>query len=191
MQRLADHVLQAPQFPGEGQEKGRRQGAGGAEEARGTRDSRRDGPQGETSFAFSAADSPHSPSPFSAQASYFGGATGPTGVSGSEVPRGRSRGPSQVTTEMSNWLPAHIRSRTGSRALDPPSWTPTAETVPPQLVGGRFGTDADVLVTRASTNSVASGKASRKSTVANHVRLMLSPSWTTWYVWCRFCQVIG
>ena len=118
--------------------------------------------------------------------SFFGSAFGASLRPAGQETSGRGYGAQgQAQSATPAGVAARVRSRVGSRTPGAAPWTPTAETVPSQLVGGRVGTDADVLTIDFSTNTASKfhdGTASRERLTFDRGPSLLSPSSLLRYV---------
>ena len=188
MQRLPATVLQALQQQREGEEESEGGGSEGPRRGRGRRNSRAPSEAQQTPFpitessAYSSAPSPSPP--------LFSDAAGYPRYSGSQVRRGRRRGTGEdyVTTPPAVEVEARLRPAAGPRALGALSRPPTAKTLPPQLLGGRAETDADLLSSDYRDFGIDSSAAPAKprtSLAVESLRPFLSPYWASRFVFQR------
>jgi len=180
MQHLPDHVFQKLQQQREGQ-------AGqesGEPRSRGERSGRRStgSPTStEAPLALTAADLAHARLPPSPPATLLGETIRslPPQAEPNEASRRRPRAFFDwQQSSPSRAFPERDRLGSGPRAPTPSPWPPTAETVPSQLLGGGVGSDADVLTSKESPESVTSTieyHAAQKESTAEHLRTLLSP----------------
>ncbi|KAK3719252.1 hypothetical protein LTR37_004471 [Vermiconidia calcicola] len=142
MQRLPDAMLQALQQQREAQED-----ITGVEKesSRGRAGSNDGTEEGEEPLAVASARGAHSPSS-PASTPFVSHATRHPRLSRQEVSPGGSRGlVGQSSPQASLEVATRERSPTGSRTPSASSRSRTTEAVPPQLLGGRSATDADLL----------------------------------------------
>lgn len=188
MQRLPDAMLQALQQQREAQEEFTG-GAGYEEEGSGGRAGSSDGTEeGEEPLAIPSASGSHSSS--SPTSTSFHATRYPR-LSRQEVSPGGSRGlVGQSSPQASLEVATRERSPTGSRTPSASSRSRTTEAVPPQLLGGRAPTDADLLAAvRGDLVVPATDEPTkqRRPVLATLPPLSLSPHGHTRYVCLQDC----
>lgn len=108
----------------------------------------------------------------SSSSPFFSETTGPLRESPQEGPGRGERGNLAVAEETTL-----ERQRPRPRPSTSPSWQSSSEAVPPQLLGGRTGTNASVLT--STPESVARYKSSRKQSTTAHLQSLLASASST------------
>lgn len=182
MQHLSDDVLQELQQQGtrQAQQQGRRSGSSSSG-GRGGRSSS----ASEASLSLTATHSSHATSSPSPTASLLG----ETFKSPRKPSQAQEKSRRGSRAGLSTWQPstgsqqARSRPGSGSRASRAPPRPSAAGPLPPQLLGGRAGPNADVLTAKATPESGAL-TADHHTSTAIQSHSLLSPSWSTQYISC-------